>query len=159
MRLLGGSFPDMAKLLLLCGGAIIVAMLLGRLRRILGVVVMLCAAAAAAAVFLLPIDGSTLWQRAQREGLPDGVASEAAGAWRWLQDRVPGKSAARKVRLRKAGEPLARARERVQRWDDVASRDEASAPEQDDAAEVPPKEHLSHGDHEALDRLVSGRRR
>jgi hypothetical protein len=149
----------MAKLLLLCGGAIIVAMLLGRLRRILGVVVMLCAAAAAAAVFLLPIDGSTLWQRAQREGLPDGVASEAAGAWRWLQDRVPGKSAARKVRLRKAGEPLARARERVQRWDDVASRDEASAPEQDDAAEVPPKEHLSHGDHEALDRLVSGRRR
>src|SRR5438067_11920417 len=70
----------MAKLLLLCGGAIIVAMLLGRLRRLLGVVVMLCAAAAAAAVFLLPIDGSTLWQRAQREGLPDDVASEAAGA-------------------------------------------------------------------------------
>jgi len=149
----------MAKLLLLCGGAIIVAMLLGRLRRILGVVVMLCAAAAAAAVFLLPIDGSTLWQRAQREGLPDDVASEAAGAWRWLQDRVPGKSPARKMRLRKAGEPLARARERVQRWDDVASRDEAPAPEQDEAAEAPPKEHLSHGDHEALDRLVSGRRR
>jgi hypothetical protein len=149
----------MAKLLLLCGGAIIVAMLLGRLRRILGVVVMLCAAAAAAAVFLLPIDGSTLWQRAQREGLPDEVASEAAGAWRWLQDRVPGKSTARKMRLRKTGEPLARARERVQRWDDVASREESPAPEQDEAAEAPPKEHLSHGDHEALDRLVSGRRR
>jgi hypothetical protein len=149
----------MAKLLLLCGGAIIVAMLLGRLRRILGVVVMLCAAAAAAAVFLLPIDGSTLWQRAQREGLPDGVASEAAGAWRWLQDRVPGKSPAPKMRLRKAGEPLARARERVQRWDDAASQGESPVPEQVAPAEAPPKEHLSHGDQEALDRLVSGRRR
>ena len=149
----------MAKLLLLCGGAIIVAMLLGRLRRLLGVVVMLCAAAAAAAVFLLPIDGTTLWQRAQREGLPDDVASEAAGAWRWLQERVPGRSPARKLHLRKAGEPLARARERVQRWDDGASKDESPAPEQDADAEAPPKEHLSHGDQEALDRLVSSRRR
>ncbi|MFL5311077.1 MAG: hypothetical protein ACJ79H_11550 [Myxococcales bacterium] len=153
------AFPDMAKLLLLCGGAIIVAMLLGRLRRLLGVVVMLCAAAAAAAVFLLPIDGSTLWQRAQREGLPDGVAAEAAGAWHWLQDRVPGKSPARKLRLRKAGEPLARARDRVQRWDDAAPRDDAPAREPDDAGEAPPKEHLSHGDQQALDRLVSGGRR
>src|SRR2546429_9925174 len=96
----------MAKLLLLCGGAIIVAMLLGRLRRLLGVVVMLCAAAAAAAVFLLPIDGTTLWQRAQREGLPDDVASEAAGAWRWLQERVPGRAPARQLHLPKAGGPL-----------------------------------------------------
>src|SRR5438105_7566651 len=103
----------MAKLLLLCGGAIIVAMLLGRLRRVLGVVVMLCAAAAAAAVFLLPLDGETLWERAQREGLPDAVASEAAGAWKWIKERVPGDHPARKSRWRKANEPLARSRDRL----------------------------------------------
>jgi hypothetical protein len=149
----------MAKLLLLCGGAIILAVLLGRLRRILGVVVMLCAAAAAAAVFLLPVDGSTLWQRAKREGLPDAVASEAVGAWRWLQDQVPGKSPPHRVRWRKAGEPLARARERVERWDDRGSQLASPAPEEGQAAEAPPREHLSHGDQEALDRLVSGGRR
>lgn len=147
----------MAKLLLLCGGAIIVAMLLGRLRRVLGIVVMLCAAAAAAAVFLLPLDGATLWERAQREGLPDEVASEAVGAWRWIKDKVPGSSAPRKNRWRKGGEPLARARERVDRWDDGASQEEKSAPAEERASK--PKERLSPDDHAALDRLVSGRAR
>jgi hypothetical protein len=145
----------MAKLLLLCGGAIILAMLLGRLRRLLGIVVMLCAAAAAAAVFLLPLDGATLWERARREGLPDEVASEAAGAWRWLKDRVPGDPAPHKPRWRKGTEPLARARDRLDRWDEPASRREEPAPEQDRAVKAPPKEKLSPGDHEALDRLVS----
>ncbi len=148
----------MAKLLLLCGGAIIVAMLLGRLRRLLGIVVMLCAAAAAAALFLLPLDGATLWERAQREGLPDEVASEAVGAWRWLKERVPGDPAPRKPRWRKGTEPLARARDRVDRWDDHTSQEEP-APEQDRAAKAPPKEKLSPGDQEALDRLVSDHRR
>jgi hypothetical protein len=120
--------------------------------------VMLCAAGAAAAVFLLPIDGSTLWQRAQREGLPDEVASEAAGAWRWLQERVPGRAAPRKSRWRRTGEPLARARERVERWDDRAASDEP-APAEERAAEAPPKERISRGDHEALDRLVTDRHR
>jgi len=114
----------MAKLLLVCGGAIIVALLLGRLRRILGVVVMLCAAGAIAAVFLLPLDGETLWERAQREGLPDEVVSEATGAWRWVKERVPGKAGPRK-RWRKGGEPLARTRDRADRWDDGASGDGA----------------------------------
>jgi hypothetical protein len=149
----------MAKLLLLCGGAIIVAMLLGRLRRLLGIVVMLCAAAAAAAVFLLPIDGATLWQRAQREGLPDEVASEAAGAWRWLKDRVPGSGSPRRSRLRKASEPVARARERIDRWDDRGSHEEDAAPAEEPAKKPAPKERLSPGDHEALDRLVSGHSR
>jgi len=142
----------MAKLLFLCGGAIIVAMLLGRLRRILGVVVMLCAAAAAAAVFLLPLDGGTLWERAQREGLPDEVASEAVGAWKWIKERIPGDHSARKSR-RKGTEPLARARDRLDRWDDHATPEEAGR-EQDRAAKTP-KERLSPGDLEALDRLVS----
>jgi hypothetical protein len=141
----------MAKLLLVCGGAIIVAMLLGRLRRILGVVVMLCAAAAAAAVFLLPLDGETLWERARREGLPDDVASEASGAWKWIKERIPGDHSARK-RSRKGTEPLARARDRLDRWDDRAMPEE-TGPEQDPAKT--PKERLSPGDHEALDRLVS----
>ena len=148
----------MAKLLLLCGGAIIVAMLLGRLRRLLGIVVMLCAAAAAAALFLLPLDGATLWERAQREGLPDEVASEAVGAWKWLKERVPGDPASRKPRSRKGTEPLARARDRVDRWDDHTSQ-EQPAPEQDRAAKATPKERLSPGDHEALDRLLSDHRR
>jgi hypothetical protein len=142
----------MAKLLLVCGGAIVVAILLGRLRRILGVVVMLCAAAAAAAVFLLPLDGETLWERARREGLPDEVASEASGAWKWIKERIPGDHSARK-RYRKGTEPLARARDRLDRWDDHAMPEEAG-PEQDRAAKTP-KERLSPGDHEALDRLVS----
>jgi hypothetical protein len=142
----------MAKLLLLCGGAIIVAMLLGRLRRILGLVVMLCTAAAAAAVFLLPLDGKTLWERARREGLPDEVASEAVGAWKWLKERVPGDHSPRK-RSRRGTEPLARARDRLDRWDDHAEREEP-APEPDGARKTP-KERLSPGDHEALDRLVS----
>jgi hypothetical protein len=148
----------MAKLLLLCGGAIIVAMLLGRLRRVLGIVVMLCAAAAAAAVFLLPLDGATLWERAQREGLPDEVASEAVGAWHWIKDRVPGSPAPRKNRWRKGGEPLARARERVDRWEDTGSREDGPAPAEERASK-PPKERLSPDDHAALDRLVSGRAR
>ena len=147
----------MAKLLLLCGGAIIVAMLLGRLRRVLGIVVMLCAAAAAAAVFLLPLDGATLWERAQREGLPDEVASEAVGAWHWIKDKVPGSPAPRKNRWRKGGEPLARARDRVDRWDDSASQEEKSAPAEERA--LKPKERLSPDDHAALDQLVSGRAR
>jgi len=146
----------MAKLLLLGGGAIIVAMLLGRLRRLLGIVVMLCAAAAAAALFLLPFDGATLWERARREGLPDEVASEAAGAWRWLKDRVPGDPAPRKPRSRKGNEPLARARDRLDRWDDHAS-EPAAEPER--AAKASPKEKLSPSDHEALDRLVSDHNR
>jgi hypothetical protein len=116
----------MAKLLLLCGGAIIVALLLGRLRRILGIVVMLCAAGAVAAVFLLPLEGETLWERAQREGLPDEVASEAAFAWKWVKERVPAKTAPRKSRWRRGGEPLARTRDRAERWDDRASGDEAA---------------------------------
>jgi hypothetical protein len=145
----------MAKLLLLCGGAIILAMLLGRLRRILGIVVMLCAAAAAVAVFLLPLDGATLWERARREGLPDQLASEAVGAWRWLKERVPGDPGPRKPRWRKTGEPQARARERLDRWDDGASREEEIAVEPALGAKPSPKEKLSPGDQEALDRLVS----
>jgi hypothetical protein len=148
----------MAKLLLLCGGAIILAMLLGRLRRLLGIVVMLCAAAAAVAVFLLPLDGATLWERARREGLPDQVASEAMGAWKWLKERVPGDSAPRKPRWRKTGEPQARARERLDRWDDGASRDDERDAEPDPSAKAP-KERLSPGDHEALERLVEARGR
>jgi hypothetical protein len=140
----------MAKLLLLGGGAIIVAMLLGRLRRLLGIVVMLCAAAAAAAVFLLPLDGETLWERARREGLPDDVKSEAAGAWKWIKDKIPGEQSVRK-KSRKGTEPLARARDRLDRWDDRAT------PEGEEPEEAPtPKEHLSPGDHEALDKLISG---
>ncbi len=118
----------MAKLLLLCGGAIVVAMLIGRLRRVLGVLVMLCAAAAAAAVFLLPLDGSTLWERAQREGLTDEVATEAASAWKWVMERVPGKTPQRKTRWRKGGEPLARTQDRVERWDDRATQGEEPGP-------------------------------
>ena len=145
----------MAKLLLLGGGAIIVAMLLGRLRRLLGIVVMVCAAAAAAAVFLLPMDGQTLWEKAQREGLPDEIVSEAASAWNWIKERVPTERSARK--RRKGTEPLARARDRLDRWDDHAT-PEAADPDEDRAAKTP-KEHLSPGDHEALDRLVSGQGR
>jgi hypothetical protein len=117
----------MAKLLLVCGGAIIAALLLGRLRRILGIVVMLCAAGAVAAIFLLPLDGETLWERVQREGLPDEVASEAAGAWHWVKQRVPGNTAPRKSRWRKGGEPLARTRDRADRWDDAPSGNDAAA--------------------------------
>jgi len=146
----------MAKLLLLGGGAIIVAMLLGRLRRLLGIVVMLCAAAAAAAVFLLPLDGETLWQKAQREGLPDEVRSEAVSAWNWIKERVPEERPTRK-RVRKGTEPLARARDRLDRWDDHATPEGAES-EEDRAAKTP-KEHLSPGDQEALDRLVSGHNR
>jgi len=116
--------------------------------------VMLCAAAAAAAVFLLPLDGETLWEKAQREGLPDEVASEAAGAWKWIKDKVPGERPVRK-RWRKGTEPLARAKDRLDRWDDHATAEES---EEDPAAKTP-KEHLTPGDHEALDRLVSGRGR
>ena len=143
----------MAKLLLLGGGAIIVALLLGRLRRLLGIVVMLCAAAAAAAVFLLPLDGETIWERARREGLPDDVVSEATGAWKWIKDKIPGERSVRK-KSRKGTEPLARARDRLDRWDDHAT-PEQEEPEQDPT----PKEHLSPGDHQALDKLISGHSR
>src|SRR5262249_4040395 len=103
-QLLGGTSDALAKLPLFGGRAILVALLRRRLRRLLGIVVMLCAAAAAAAVFLLPLDGETLWQKAQREGLPDEVRSEAVSAWNWVKDRVPGERTTRK-RVRKGTEP------------------------------------------------------
>ncbi len=148
----------MGKLLLLCGGAIVLAVVLGRLRRLLGMCAMLCAAAAAVAVFLLPLDGLTLWERAQREGLPEEIATAASGAWRWVMERVPGTPAQRNPRWRKGTEPLARAQERLGRWDDDASEDQD--PESDAVlVNPPPKERLSDEDRTGLDRLVTGRGR
>jgi hypothetical protein len=99
---------------------------------------MLCAVAAAAAVFLLPLDGMTLWERAQREGLPDEVTTAAAGAWRWVMDRVPGKPAERNGRSRRRTEPLARAQERLDRREDRISDDEEPAPEAARMVNAPP---------------------
>ena len=146
----------MGKLLLLCGAAIVLMLLIARLRRLLAMCAALCVAAAAVAIFLLPLDGGfTLWERAQREGVPHEVATAAAGAWRWVMERVPGEPPERNSRWRRGTEPLARAQERRERWDDRDWQGLEDAPEVDRIAKAPPRERLVSRDRAALDGRIA----
>jgi hypothetical protein len=107
--------------------------------RAMGKALLLVVTGAIVAVFLVPLHGKTLWERAQRRGLPSSAAV-----------------AVRSVANFFSGPPRKRA---------VASAAPAAAgrrppePTAERILKAPPKEHLSNEDRATLDRLVDTHRR
>ncbi len=99
---------------------------------------LLLVAAAAVAVCLVPFRGRTLWERAQRHGLPAAASEAMRGALGWFDAGSRKRSPA----------PAAAAAGR--------RAPEAGA---DRILKAPPKERLSPDDRAALDRLVDARSR
>ncbi len=101
---------------------------------------LLLVVAAAVAVCLVPFHGRTLWERAQRHGLPAAASEAMRGARGWFdvgsRKRSPTPAA-----------PAAAAGRRAP---------EAGA---DRILKGPPKERLSPDDRASLDRLVDARSR
>jgi len=100
---------------------------------------LLLVVAAAAAVCLVSFRGKTLWQRAQRHGLPAAASEAMRGALGWFdtgsRNRAPTQAA-----------PAAAARR-------------SPAAGADRILKAPPKERLSPDDRASLDRLVDARSR
>jgi len=105
--------------------------------RVMGKLLMLLLIAAVVAVFLVPLHGKTLWQRAGRRGLPHAAALVARGAFGWfaeaLRNREPSAAPSAQAQVRSRRAPEART---------------------DRIVKAPPKERLSSGDRASLDRLV-----
>ncbi len=101
---------------------------------------LLLAIGAVFAVVLVQLDGKTLWERAQRRGLPQAASRIVRGALSWVggaQRKRPVASAA----------PAAAAGRR------------ASEPSPERILKAPPKERLSPDDRASLDHLVTTRSR
>ena len=90
--------------------------------------------------FLVPFEGKTLWQRAERRGAPAAASKAIRGAIAWFGGARPKRSPA-------AGPPATAAGRR------------APEPGADRILKAPPKERLSPDDRASLDRLVHSRAR
>jgi hypothetical protein len=95
--------------------------------------------AAVVAVFLVPFQGRTLWERAQRRGMPAAASQAMRGALTWVGAGP---------RRRSIPAPPAAAAGR--RAPDAGA---------DRILKAPPKERLSPDDRASLDRLVHARSR
>jgi len=108
----------------------------GSVRR-MGKLLMLLLIPAVVAVFLVPMHGKTLWQRAERQGLPRAAALVARGTLAWVAGALR--------KSEPASAPPARAAARSRRVAEART---------DRIVKAPPKERLSTGDRASLDRLV-----
>jgi hypothetical protein len=97
---------------------------------------LLLVVAAAAGVCLVSIRGKTLWQRAQRHGLPAAASGAMRGALGWFDTGSRNHASA----------PAAAARR-------------SPAAGADRILKAPPKERLSPDDRASLDRLIDARSR
>jgi hypothetical protein len=100
----------------------------------MGKALLLLMVAAIVAVFLVPLHGKTLWDRAQRRGLPNAAAHAVRGAVSWFAGTPRKRSV--------ASAPAAAGR-----------RSPEPAPER--ILKGPPKERLSSEDRASLERLVN----
>jgi hypothetical protein len=106
----------------------------------MGKALLLLLLGAIVAAFLVPFQGKTLWQRAERRGVPAAASQAMRVALRWFGGAHPKRSHA-------AAPPGAAAGRR------------APDPGADRILKAPPKERLSPDDRASLDRLVHSRAR
>jgi hypothetical protein len=100
----------------------------------MGKALILLLVAAIVAVFFVPLHGKTLWDRAQRNGLPAAAAYVARGAVHWFGGRPRNRSV--------AAAPVAAGRR-------------APEPASERILKAAPKERLSSEDRASLERLVN----
>ena len=106
----------------------------------MGKAILLVFVGAVVAAFLVPFQGKTLWQRAERRGAPAAASKAIRSALGWF-------GGARPHRWSPAAAPAAAAGRR------------APEPGADRILKAPPKERLSPDDRASLDRLVHSRAR
>ncbi|MFL5310567.1 MAG: hypothetical protein ACJ79H_08970 [Myxococcales bacterium] len=106
----------------------------------MGKALLLALVAAVVVAFLVPFEGQTLWQRAERRGIPAAASRAVRVALRWFGE-------AHSKRSHLAAAPNAAAGRRAP--DSGADR----------ILKAPPKERLSPDDRASLDRLVHSRAR
>jgi len=112
----------------------------GSVRR-MGKALLLLLLGAIVAAFLVPFQGKTLWQRAERRGVPVAASRAMRVALGWFGAAHPKRSHA-------SAAPAAAAAGR-----------RAPDPAADRILKAPPKERLSPDDRASLDRLVDSRAR
>ena len=108
--------------------------------RPMGKALLLVLLGAIVAGFLVPFEGKTLWQRAERRGVPGAASQAMRVALGWFGGRHAKRS--------HAAAPTAAAAGR-----------RAPDPGADRILKAPPKERLSPDDRASLDRLVHSRAR
>jgi len=106
----------------------------------MGKALLLLLLGAIVAAFLVPFQGKTLWQRADRRGVPAAASQAMRVALGWFGGAHPKRSHG-------AAPPAAAAGRR------------APDPGADRILKAPPKERLSPDDRASLDRLVHSRAR
>jgi len=106
----------------------------------MGKALLLVLLGAIVAAFLVPFQGKTLWQRAERRGVPASASRAMRVALGWFGAPHP-------KRFYGGGAPAAAAGRR------------APDPAADRILKAPPKERLSPDDRASLDRLVHSRAR
>jgi len=109
----------------------------GSVRR-MGKALLLLMVGAIVAVFLVPLHGKTLWDRAQRRGFPNSAVAAVRGAVSFFS-APPRKRAVASAAPAAAGRRAPEPAERI--------------------LKAPPKERLSSEDRASLDRLVDTHRR